>query len=152
MTVRRALGVLTTLGLLALSIIRAQPAAAADTCTLDTTTHVLTADVSDTSGIAVTSSTVSIGSCGPMDAAQIDVANVTATDADGTAQVVVLLPWPSGPSGPLHVNLDLAGGTDTTRHVQRRRRPRGHREGVRDRLACPLTGGAAPVASASLGR
>jgi len=98
MTVRRALGVLTTLGLLALSIIRAQPAAAADTCTLDTTTHVLTADVSDTSGIAVTSSTISIGSCGPMDAAQIDVANVTATDADGTAQVGVLLPWPSGPA------------------------------------------------------
>jgi Ca2+-binding RTX toxin-like protein len=112
-TFRRAFGAVSTLALVALSIVCAQPAAAADSCVIDTTTHVLTANVSDTSGISVTSTTLSVGSCGSMDATQIDVANVTATNANGTSGVSVTLPWPNGPSGPLDVNLDLGGGTDT---------------------------------------
>jgi Ca2+-binding RTX toxin-like protein len=110
---KRTVWALTTVGLVLFPVVRAASARAADSCSLDPTTHVLTASVSSASGISVTSTTLWVGDCGPMDATQIDAAEVTATDGNDTFAVSVTLPWPSGPTKPLLVDVDLGGGTDT---------------------------------------
>jgi Ca2+-binding RTX toxin-like protein len=106
---------LTALGLPA--SLGAAPAAAT-TCSLNTSTHVLTAHVSNVSGIELDASHVQVTGCTSVSANAVDTVNITGTPGADEFSLAASLPLPAGATSEgagiseVEVHIDLDGGSD----------------------------------------
>jgi Ca2+-binding RTX toxin-like protein len=117
-TPRRAFALLVGLAALGLpASLGAAPAGAA-TCSLNTSTHVLTAHVSSGSGIELDKSHVQVTGCTSVAATAVDTVNITGTAGPDQFWLFASLPLPAGTTvegsgiSEVEVHIDLDGGSD----------------------------------------
>ncbi len=113
--VRRIAISLTSLAAFALPFTVAAPAASADSCSLDTGTKTLTANITAAT-LGLDSSGVTIGSCSVAQN-EVDTVDIVGTSANDQLTIVTTLPLPTGATAELtgtsevEVNVDLGDGS-----------------------------------------